>query len=464
MTQIVKARGGKLAPTQECGGLPLFIDAFSGCGGLSLGLLRSGWSGLFALEKDGFAFDTYKSNLLDGRFSESFHWPSWLPQAPTCIEVLIAGHHGALRSLRGKVALLAGGPPCQGFSSAGRRLAADPRNGMMNAYLQLVRLVEPAMVLLENVRGFTVSFAESDKSTKLVNYADVLKEQLGAAYTVHWSLTNTSDFGVPQSRTRFILVGLRRDLTVAAMEVPQRIEEARRRFLRSKRLLSQIPAIAALSDLEVGRNGSAPCADSKGFEAICYGSPRTQFQRLMRDGHDALPSDTRLARHRPVIVERFQQIIAQCRSTGRLNTSIGREMREEYGLKKMALRVLDPERPAPTITSMPDDLLHYTEPRTLTVRENARLQGFPDWFAFKGKYTTGGAKRRREVPRFTQVANAVPPPMAEILGSMLLEIWQQHLASAEPTSKPNPDASVEGDVNQHGNVLEVRPVLDQVAP
>jgi DNA (cytosine-5)-methyltransferase 1 len=70
---------------------------------------------------------------------------------------------------------------------------------------------------------------------------------------------------------------------------------------------------------------------------------------------------------------------------------------------------------------MPDDLLHYAEPRTLTVRENARLQSFLDWFRFQGKYTTGGERRAREVPRFTQVANAVPPLVAEILGEVLLE-------------------------------------------
>jgi DNA (cytosine-5)-methyltransferase 1 len=88
----------------------------------------------------------------------------------------------------------------------------------------------------------------------------------------------------------------------------------------------------------------------------------------------------------------------------------------------MALRVLDPDRPSPTITSMPDDLLHYNEPRTLTVRENARLQSFPDWYDFKGKYTTGGHLRRKEVPRFTQVANAVPPLVARAFGELLAEI------------------------------------------
>ena len=91
-------------------------------------------------------------------------------------------------------------------------------------------------------------------------------------------------------------------------------------------------------------------------------------------------------------------------------------------MRKKVTRVLDPADIAPTITSLPDDLLHYSEPRILTVRENARLQSFPDWFQFKGKYTTGGSRRRNEVPRFTQVANAVPPLLAEQLGLVLARI------------------------------------------
>lgn len=128
----------------------------------------------------------------------------------------------------------------------------------------------------------------------------------------------------------------------------------------------------------------------------------------MRDGFAGAVADTRLAKHRPHIVERFANIIAECKEVGRLSVQLNREMRDRYGIKKMATRVLDADKAAPTITSMPDDLLHYSEPRTLTVRENARLQTFPDWFSFRGKYTTGGERRAREVPRFTQVANAVP--------------------------------------------------------
>jgi len=138
-------------------------------------------------------------------------------------------------------------------------------------------------------------------------------------------------------------------------------------------------------------------------------------------------TDLRLARHAPEIKKRFAEIIEECHAEGRLNTTISAETRNRYGLKKHALRVLDPDRPAPTITSMPDDLLHYGEPRTLTVRENARLQSFPDWFSFHGKYTTGGHRRRREVPRFTQVANAVPPMAARAIGESLAALVQSSL-------------------------------------
>src|SRR5258708_25460262 len=147
------------------------------------------------------------------------------------------------------------------------------------------------------------------------------------------------------------------------------------------------------------------------------------------------PTDLRLARHSDEIANRFQDIIELSHAEGRLNTTISAEIRARFGLRKMALRVLDPDRPSPTITSMPDDLLHYREPRTLTVRENARLQGFPDWFSFQGKYTTGGHLRKQEVPRFTQVANAVPPLVARAIGELLRDILGGAYSAATPRDR-----------------------------
>ena len=95
------------------------------------------------------------------------------------------------------------------------------------------------------------------------------------------------------------------------------------------------------------------------------------------------------------------------------------------GLKRRGVTLLDRNGQSPTITSHPDDLVHYCEPRILTVREMARLQSFPDWYEFKGKYTTGGHLRKIDVPRYTQVGNAVPPLFAEQLGLTLLEIFNE---------------------------------------
>ncbi|MFN3625305.1 MAG: DNA cytosine methyltransferase [Hyphomicrobium sp.] len=408
------------------GEAPCFIDAFAGCGGLSLGLLRSGWRGLFAIEKDAFAFATLSRNLigLEGRYR--FAWPEWLEAKPWTIESLVDEHRAELGRLRGKIDLLAGGPPCQGFSSAGRRRPADPRNQLVARYLEFVRLIEPRMVLIENVRGITYDFtAASSAGTERRNFAADIIENLKAHYHVFSDMLTCSAYGIPQSRPRFFIAAVRRS---EAGELPPsfnpfaKLEAARLPFLEDRGLSARVSSYQAISDLECARTGTKPCPDSKGFKALQSPQPRSTFQKAMADGFDGPVSDTRLARHLPHIVERFERIIQECKKSGRLNVQLNREMRERYGIKKMAIRVLDPDKPAPTITSMPDDLLHYSEPRTLTVRENARLQTFPDWYIFQGKYTTGGDRRAREVPRFTQVANAVPPLLAELWGEVLLDI------------------------------------------
>jgi len=400
-----------------------FIDVFAGCGGLSLGLMQAGWTGVFAVEKDKFAFETLKANLLLGKGGPRYDWPEWLPQEPICAMQLLDKHSAKLESLSGEIDLMAGGPPCQGFSSAGKRKAADPRNALMDSYLKLVRKIRPRTVLIENVNGITVDFVDEASKDGRINYAEKLVRELSKDYRVRWKMINVSDFGVPQARVRFFLLGLRKDLEESA-DPFNTLTDSRSGFLQTKGLLPSTGARAAISDLELGTGESAKidCPDSRGFQAIAYGEARTNFQKLMRKGAGEVPDSSRLARHRPHIKARFGQIIETSHNDGRLNVSISRELRESFGLKKMALRVLDPDRPSPTITSMPDDLLHYREPRTLTVRENARLQSFPDWFQFRGKYTTGGELRKQEVPRFTQVANAVPPLMAEAIG-LAISSW-----------------------------------------
>ena len=97
-----------------------FIDLFAGCGGLSLGLKKAGWQGLFAIEKTADAFLTLKHNLVNKSVVAPFLWPEWLPCVSMTTSELIKDYSKQLKKLRGKVDLIAGGPPCQGFSFAGR--------------------------------------------------------------------------------------------------------------------------------------------------------------------------------------------------------------------------------------------------------------------------------------------------------------------------------------------------------
>ena len=340
------------------------------------------------------------------------------------IHDLLSKREEALTSLAGKVDLLAGGPPCQGFSHAGRRQPDDPRNRLFEAYLDLVRILRPRLVLVENVRGFKSEFKGTGIGT-VRNFAEALQQGLSTCYDVASAVIQSRDFGVPQVRPRFFLVGalkevsIKEDIATFFDDMELNVDD----FLEKRRLPRWPTARDAISDLEISRNGTVDCIECKGFQEIGYKSPQTPYQRAMRDGHEGAPSDMRLARHRPDIRNRFSAIIKSCHEEGRLNVTISPKVRKAHKLKKMAIRVLDPMDTAPTVTSLPDDLLHYSEPRILTVRETARLQSFPDWFSFKGNYTTGGHRRRNEVPRFTQVANAVPPLLAEQLGLALIRIF-----------------------------------------
>lgn len=398
-----------------------FIDIFAGCGGLSLGLMQAGWKGLFAVERDINAFKTLHDNLVSSDASYKFNWPKWLPKEAHSVGDVLEKYRANLSSLEGTVDMMVGGPPCQGFSSAGRRDPNDPRNKLVEYYLSFVAIIKPKIVLIENVKGITLDFEDAGAEQGKINYSHWITESLAKNYNVHSKIIDTSMFGVPQRRTRFFIIAIRKDLLQTFATDPFFcIERDRLNFLKNKGILSvPVSSRNAISDLEILRNGKIPSKDSVGFEEINYHSPLTSYQKIMNGDVGATISDTRLARHKPEIVSRFKKIIGICHANGRLNISLSTELKTNLGLKKCAIRVLDPDNAAPTITSMPDDLIHYSEPRILTVRENARLQSFPDWFAFKGKYTSGGDRRKSEVPRFTQVANAVPPLVAEAIGKTL---------------------------------------------
>ena len=384
-----------------------YIDVFAGCGGLSVGLHLAGWKGLFAIERNPDAFSTLKANLIDDK--KHFGWPDWLPQRAWDIQKLLKEKSAELVGLRGEVDLVVGGPPCQGFSMAGRRKESDKRNHLVLSYLEFVELVQPRAILFENVRGFTMKFKASE-GDGLDYSALVLEELKKLGYSdAHGEIVDMADYGVPQRRERFIVIATRNNL---AMDIFSKLEGIKKEFLFAKGLPSKNTVRAALSDLEK-RHGTVPCPDKKGFNSGIRATPTTGMQKHLRVGQKGgTPNSHRFVNHTAEAEIVFGKLLAGAPR----NKTIAGDNRAQYGLKKRSVKVLDPDDVAPTVTTIPDDFIHYSEPRVMTVRECARLQSFPDWFVFKGPYTTGGKRRILQTPRYTQVGNAVPPLFAEQVG------------------------------------------------
>jgi DNA (cytosine-5)-methyltransferase 1 len=388
-----------------------FIDLFSGCGGFSLGLIEAGWKGCFAIEVNESAFNTLKTNLVN---RTNYDWPSWLPVSPTDIKALTRTRTKELRSLRGKVELVVGGPPCQGFSTAGKRLEDDPRNDLFNYQMKVVQLTLPKVVLLENVMG--ISYAINGNKV----YSEEIKRNLlSLGYVVEQETIIASDFGVPQFRPRFYTVAIRSDcLNGGFFDL---LRKNRMGFLKRLGLHAPVSAKQAISDLETSHGRLIDCSDSespRGFTELEYSHPRSTYQKLMRTGcEEKQPNSMRLVNHRDSTIKRFRKIQSTCRA----GHSLTLKERAKLGLKKHSLTYLDSRKPSKTLTTLPDDLIHYSEPRVHSVREHARFQSFPDWFDFLGNFTTGGPKRTSECPRYTQVGNAVPPLLSRALGLSLIE-------------------------------------------
>ena len=208
-----------------------FIDLLAGCAGLSLGLMKAGWKGLFAVEKEKNAYATLSHNLLStvGQ-SPKFDWPDWFPQKPYPVESLLRRHGPELRLMHGKVTMLAGGPPCQGFSSIGHRQERDRRNQAFRRYLKLMRILQPRLVLMENVRGITMPFVANGDGQR--TFAEAIQRTLAkTGYEVWTGMILAKKFGVPQSRPRFILIALKREaragkLGLSPFEVLERVRGA----------------------------------------------------------------------------------------------------------------------------------------------------------------------------------------------------------------------------------------------
>jgi len=401
-----------------------YIDLFAGCGGLSLGLFNSGhWKGKFAIEKSPDAFETLEHNLIEN--NKHFDWPNWLPQSNHDINEIIKNHPKELKSLRGEIDLVTGGPPCQGFSTAGRRIESDTRNNLIKSYIKFIRLVQPKVIFFENVKGFTQRFDKNKVKGRI--YSDYVQNALkigsksldAKGYNVYGRLIDFSEFGVPQKRTRFILVGIRKDITEKTKPIDffESLRDQRERFLINKGIGLTNSLEDAISDLLRINETTSP--DTRSFKAGLYNKTQSEYQRLLKGQYSKkIPDSHRFAKHSKETTEKLEFILKYAEK----NKTLSNDLKEKFNLKKRTIIPLSGNSPTPTITTLPDDYIHYCEPRIFTVREYARIQSFNDWYEFKGKYTTGGKRRIQEVPRYSQIGNAIPPLFGEQAGLVLKSI------------------------------------------
>jgi DNA (cytosine-5)-methyltransferase 1 len=401
-----------------------FIDLFAGCGGLSLGLEQARFRPLLFSEINPAAAETYVANRPD---------LSIIPCADICTltdsDIRLLRNYWAYQGVH-DIDLVCGGPPCQGYSGIGHRRTFKlskkeiPSNQLYKEMVRVIRAVRPKIFLFENVRGLLNSkWTQSGESGEI--FRAVLDEFRSlTAYRTHWDVLHAKCYGVPQNRPRVFLVGIRQDILPSWVKgrlfdlAADRPDAVQAGFLPQP--VGRPPTLhELLSDLE------DPDYESKSHNDRYLHGPRHPVQRELRKTRGgkvmkkgALLTEHEYSKHAARIRDKFRHMI---KTNG--------DIPKEHQTKKFAQRVFPkrwgPDGPSITATSLPDDYVHYKEARAPTVREWARLQMFPDWYVFKGPRTTGGRRRAgdpstgdwsREVPRFTQIGNAVPVKLAYHIG------------------------------------------------
>ncbi len=292
----------------------------------------------------------------------------------------------------GELSMISGGPPCQGFSLAGPRFDGDPRNQMFKDFVRLVNGLKPEVFLFENVSGI-MSMSGGTVLRAIVT------EFTAIGYNCGYKILSAADYGVPQARPRFILIGVRDGDTIGFPEPTHgNISETRDLFSTSE-LKPYRTVWDALSDLPVILQG-------EGAEELQHsGEYHNDYQKERRgDRRAGTIFNHRATRHSNLIVQRYAAI-----PEGGDNSQVPDALRT----KKINVYKLDSKKPSRTVTcNHRTDLLHPKIPRGTTVREAARLQSFDDDYQFFGNLT----RKAKWVTQDDQVGNAVPPLLAKALG------------------------------------------------
>lgn len=371
-----------------------FIDLFAGCGGLSLGLEQAGFEVVFMNE----IVETYASTYLaNHNLKEGQYFIGDINELNKCL----GEYSDILKNLDKPITLVCGGPPCQGFSMANRqRIIDDPRNQLYKAYLQFLSEIRPQFFIMENVKGMANKFDEI-----IANF----KEYLGDEYLYDYRLLKVQDFGIPQNRERFIMIGNRVGIDVN--EIFTEIERHKRPPFVLKDALFGLPHLEARKERNKGEYESLEC----GFTERDFSYPDTDFYHFI-NGDKVI---TKLYNHKNRYnnlrdIEIYRRLPQGANS---LHESIQDIMpyKRRNNIFKDKYFKLDENQICKTITShMKYDCnmyIHPWEARGLSPREAARIQTFPDDFVLKGPQNSW----------YAQVGNAVPVKFAEVIGKSIMK-------------------------------------------
>lgn len=377
------------------------IDLFAGAGGFGLGFYMNEYNILCSVEIDKWASDTLQHNFQHKVINDSI--------------VNYSNKKAITSAINEKPDIIIGGPPCQGFSNAGKKDIHDPRNKMYLHFHNWVNVLKPKIFVIENVRGI-LNFKNSE-GDKVI---DEIKAKFAkSGYTLNiWQL-NSQNYGVPQSRERVFIVGHLGGISIPRPEWTHsnNIEDLLPQCLTVDDAISDLPYIRAKGGAEELEYDKEPVND---FQSNCRKKSKVVYN------HEAM-------KHTDRMILRYQHIIE-----GNSLESIGNDLKVrkrngngEISDVKFSLnyRYLKPNSPSYTIPAhFYSSFIHPFIPRNITTREAARIQSFPDWYKFCGKRTMISAKLLKRLGKdeelnhlsqYNQVGNAVPPLLASAIAKHL---------------------------------------------
>ena len=375
--------------TAERHSSPKAIDLFSGAGGLAEGLESAGIAVVAAVELHPqpaltHAFNHANTAVFAGNIVDL---------SMDLLECRIVE-----KTSMPVIDLVVGGPPCQGFSTAGKKRFSDPRNSLFRHFTRVVEHFQPRMFLLENVPGF----AHMHGGMALLD-ASKLFTALG--YEIDHRVVNATCYGVPQRRKRFIMVGWLPD-QVNGFTWPKETNDEVNNGLSLPGfddLESPVTVEQAIGDLAFLKPGWESHRHHR--------KPFSDYQLERRNGCDYVFNHL-ATKHREKAEKMFSYI-----PEGGTIAAVPLEFRSS----KRTMAHWNHNKVSNAVLALPDDLIHYAHDRIPTVRELVRLQTFDDSYVIIGKRTSGFVERRVDVPQYTQVGNAVPPLLGKALGGALVK-------------------------------------------